>query len=141
MVRISDIQDGKVQWETVPFCDIKEQEVESYLLKENDILFARTGGTVGKSYLVRSVPVESVFAGYLIRTRYSTMLNPEYLKHFMESQVYWIQLMNGTTATAQPNCNAQTLAKMIMPLPPLAEQKRIVAMLEEILPLCEKLKR
>ena len=78
MVRISDIQEGKVLWETVPFCNIQEDEIPNYLLKKNDILFARTGGTVGKSYLVKDVPNESIYAGYLIRTRYSESLCPEY---------------------------------------------------------------
>ena len=59
MVRISDIQDNSVMWETVPYCDIKEREIDAYLLKPNDILFARTGGTVGKSYLVQEVPEEA----------------------------------------------------------------------------------
>ena len=71
MVRISDIQDNSVMLETVPYCDIKEGEIDAYLLKPNDILFARTGGTVGKSYLVQEVPEEAIYAGYLIRTRYS----------------------------------------------------------------------
>lgn len=140
MVRISDIQNGKVIWETVPFCDINEAEIQTYLLATNDILFARTGGTVGKSYIVKEIPEDAIYAGYLIRTRYSDTLCPEYLYYFMQTQLYWTQLRNGTIATAQPNCNGQTLSKMILPLPPLAEQKRIVAKLEEILPLCERLK-
>ena len=137
-VRISDIQDGQVQWETVPYCEIADDEIQSYLLRENDILFARTGGTVGKSFLVKSVPERAIYAGYLIRTTYGANLNPAYMKFFMESPLYWNQLRNGTTATAQPNCNGKTLAKMILPLPPLAEQARIVAKLEEIWPEIER---
>ena len=139
MVRISDIQGNKVLWDSVPYCDIDEDIIENYLLKPNDILFARTGGTVGKSYLVKDVPEKAIYAGYLIRTRYSDSLCPEYLKYFMQSELYWIQLRNGTIATAQPNCNGKTLANMLVPLPPLSEQKRIVAKIEEVIQHCNKL--
>lgn len=133
MVRITDIQDNKVQWNSVPYCDIDEESINNYILKNNDILFARTGGTVGKSFIVDNISEEAVYAGYLIRTRYSSNLCGKYLKLFMESDFYWKQLRQGTTATAQPNCNGQTLSKMIIPLPPLAEQKRIADVLERAL--------
>lgn len=139
MVRISDIQNNKVLWDTVPYCEIKDDDVETYQLAEDDILFARTGGTVGKSFLVKEVPCNAVYAGYLIRTRFDAQkLVPEYLKFFMESQLYWQQLRNGTIATAQPNCNGQTLSKMMVPIPPLEEQYRIVAKIEEILPYIDQ---
>ncbi len=138
MVRISDIQDNKVLWGKVPFCRIKPSDIETYLLKPNDILFARTGGTVGKSYIVNEVPYPSIYAGYLIRTQYSKQLCPKYLKYFMESRLYWSQLRDETIATAQPNCNGKKLAAMMLPLPPLAEQERIVAKLEELLPIVEQ---
>ncbi len=140
MVRISDIQNGQVVWDSVPYCEIQDEEISTYLLEPNDILFARTGGTVGKSYLVSTVLEKAIYAGYLIRTQYSNSLCPKYLKYFMESALYWSQLRSGTIATAQPNCNGKTLSKMILPLPPLDEQKRIVQKLDEILPLCERLK-
>ena len=132
MVRISDIQENCVLWDNVPYCQIDENDIETYLLKVNDILFARTGGTVGKSFLVEKVPERAIYAGYLIRTRYSSLLNPHYMKSFMESQLYWEQLKNGTIATAQPNCNGKTLAKMLLPIPPTKEQDRIVEKLTQL---------
>ena len=138
MVRISDIQANKVLWENVPFCLINASEIETYLLKVNDILFARTGGTVGKSFLVEEVPVKAIYAGYLIRTRYSSLLCPYYMKAFMESQLYWEQLKNGTITTAQPNCNGKTLGKMLLPIPPINEQERIVEKLRNVSFLIER---
>ena len=132
MVRISDIQENCVLWDNVPYCQIEENDIDTYLLKVNDILFARTGGTVGKSFLVEEVPERAIYAGYLIRTRYSSLLNPRYMKLFMQSQLYWEQLKNGTIATAQPNCNGKTLAKMLLPIPPTKEQVRIVGKLTQL---------
>ncbi len=138
MLRISDIQGSIVDWGSVPYCDIEEHDISDYLLQENDILFARTGGTVGKSYLVGKLTEEVIFAGYLIRTRYSKRLSPKYLKYFMESTVYWKQLQAGTIATAQPNCNGKTLSKMLFPLPPMAEQLRIVDIIDSAFALLRK---
>ena len=132
MVRISDIQENCVLWDNVPYCQIEENDIDTYLLKVNDILFARTGGTVGKSFLVENVPERVIYAGYLIRTRYSSLLNAHYMKSFMESQLYWEQLKNGTIATAQPNCNGKTLSKMLLPIPPTKEQDRIVEKLRQL---------
>lgn len=133
MVRISDIHDNKVIWETVPYCVMPDSEIENYKLQKDDILFARTGGTVGKSFLVTDISEDAVYAGYLIRTRFSKQIFPKFAKLFMETATYWEQLRDGTIATAQPNCNGQTLSKMKIPIPPFAEQKRIVEKVEEII--------
>ena len=124
-----------MNWDSVPYCDITEESISEYLLHKNDILFARTGGTVGKSYLVSEVPEDSIYAGYLIRTSYSSMICAQYMKLFMDSELYWKQLQSGTIATAQPNCNGKTLSKMIVPLPPSDEQKRISERISVILSL------
>ena len=139
MVRISDIQNNAVNWDTVPYCAIDDSLINDYLLNDNDILFARTGGTVGKSFLVNNINEKAIYAGYLIRTVFDHKnLNPKYLKYFMESELYWNQLKNGTIATAQPNCNGQTLSKMKLPIPPLEEQNRIILKLQKLEPLIQK---
>lgn len=140
LVRISDIQENNIVWDLVPYCNIVDKLKEVYVLKENDILFARTGGTVGKSVVVKNVLPNAVFASYLIRLNYNRLLNYRYIKYFMESDLYWKQLNDGTTVTAQPNCNGNTLSKMIIPLPPLNEQKRIVEQLDRLLANVEDLK-
>ena len=66
LLRITDIQDGAVNWNNVPYCEITLENKDKYLLKPGDIVFARTGATTGKSYLIQEC-LESVFASYLIR--------------------------------------------------------------------------
>ena len=138
MVRITDIQDNRIIWDSVPYCQIDEASIDKYLLAAGDILFARTGGTVGKSHLVTSIPEAAVYAGYLVRTRCSDSILPQYAKVFLESDFYWQQLRAGIVATAQPNFNGEKLSSMLLPLPPLAEQKRIVAKIENLMPLVEE---
>jgi type I restriction enzyme S subunit len=68
LLRITDIGIDGVNWVTVPGCKISEKERIKSLLSDGDIVIARTGGTVGKSFLVKNPP-EAVFASYLIRLR------------------------------------------------------------------------
>lgn len=142
MVRISDIKDNSIMWENVPYCDISNNLLSKYVLNENDILFARTGGTVGKSVIVKDMPqdVPYVFAGYLIRSNYNKRINCKFLKFFMESPLYWNQLKEETIGSAQPNCNGQKLSNMILPLPPIEEQQRIVDKIEKLFTKIDEMK-
>jgi type I restriction enzyme S subunit len=139
MLRITDIQDNKVNWESVPGCEIKGENVDQYLLNDNDILIARTGGTVGKSYLVENVSVKAVFASYLIRIVPSYNIDVKYLKNFIEGPIYWKQLYEKCSGTGQPNVNGTSLSTLLLTLPPLAEQKRIVAKIDQLMALCDEL--
>lgn len=125
MLRITDIQDSHVNWESVPFCEISEVNSKKYQLSTGDIVFARTGATTGKSYRIESCP-RSVFASYLIRVRTKEEIDSNYLYLFFQSRFYWDQISDNTSGTAQPNCNASKLASLIVPIPPLAEQQEIV---------------
>ena len=73
-LRITDIQGGKVDWDTVPYCVCSDDEAGKYLLESGDIVFARTGATTGKSFLI-SNPPKAVFASYLIRLRLQEEVN------------------------------------------------------------------
>ena len=129
LLRITDIQDNTVEWDSVPFTNISEELAKSYLLDVGDILFARTGATVGKSYLVSTLPVRSVFASYLIRVKLLDV-DCQYVKFFFESLSYWEQIIDKSVGIGQPNVNGTKLKAIILPLPPLAEQHRIVAAIE-----------
>ena len=125
LLRITDIQDGKVSWESVPFTDYPEDKAMAFELSDGDILFARTGATVGKSYLVESAPNNALFASYLIRVQYCHYIIPQYIKYFFESGYYWEQIISSSVGVGQPNVNGSSLAKLRIPFPPVAEQKRI----------------
>lgn len=139
MLRITDIQNNRVDWPSVPGCQIESEEAERYLLSPNDILIARTGGTIGKSFIVPDAPVKSVFASYLIRVTPPRSMVARYLKTFLESPLYWTQLRQMSAGTGQPNVNGQALGRLALPLPPLAEQRRIVAKVDELMALCDRL--
>src|SRR5579862_6673355 len=89
-VRISDITNGEIAWDKVPFCECDDPE--TYLLKKHDILVARTGGTTGKSYMVFLPSKGAIYAGYLIRVRANSETNPLFLSVFFNSYLYWSQI-------------------------------------------------
>ena len=82
-LRITDIQAGKVDWDSVPHCICDNPE--KYSLKEDDILFARTGGTTGKSFIVKGKIPKSVFASYLVRIRAKKGISSDFLYWFLYS--------------------------------------------------------
>ena len=134
LLRITDIQNNAVNWEDVPFCTVTPNELECYQLHNRDIMIARTGGTIGKTYIVRNLNETAVFASYLIRAIPVPHINEEYLKIFMESPFYWKQLKDFSSGTGQPNVNGNSLKNLLLPLPPLEEQERIVQFYFEFLP-------
>ena len=124
LLRITDIQDNQVDWGTVPFTDFDEDKVSSYILHDGDIVFARTGATVGKSYLIKRLRQNAIYASYLIRVQTFDLILPEYVKLFFESGYYWEQIELGSVGIGQPNVNGTILGNLNIPLPSFAEQKK-----------------
>lgn len=112
-LRISDITENKVNWDTVPFCNCDDEE--TYLLKNNDILIARTGGTTGKSFKINYAPKHAIYAGYLIRIRAKKSVNPDYIDLFLHSYAYWSQIVNLNEGNFRPKANAENLKALIIP--------------------------
>lgn len=130
-LRITDLKVSGVDWADVPRCECDEKKKIKNLLKKGDIVFARTGATTGKSYLISKLNEETVFASYLIRVRVNEKVNSKYLAHFFKSPFYWHQIRGMSTGATLPGVNASKLGNLEIPLPPLDEQKRIAAILDK----------
>jgi len=139
-LRITDIQNNNVDWALVPNCVISDDEISKYKLKEGDIVFARTGATTGKSYLINEVK-NSVFASYLIRVQIiDESILSKYLYLFFQSESYWLQIQSGISGSAQGGVNAKKLGDMSLPIPSINEQKQIVKILDNSFEAIEKAK-
>ncbi|MFN8483223.1 MAG: restriction endonuclease subunit S [Anaerolineae bacterium] len=127
-LRITDITQGVIDWNKVPYCEVPPDDIAKYRVADGDIVVARAG-SVGKAYLVKHPP-EAVFASYLMRFRVTAVSEP-YIAYYLQSPQYWEQIEASSAGITLLNVNAKKLAAIIVPLPPLAEQERIVAAIEE----------
>jgi restriction endonuclease S subunit len=98
-------------------------------------------GTIGKSFLIHNIPVRSIFASYLIRVIPSSNISSQYLKRFFESPYYWKQLYDAAWGAGQPNVNGTSLSNLILPLPPLEEQKMVVKRLDDLMIIIDELEK
>ncbi len=132
-LRITDIQNHTVNWDSVPYCEADAKQTAKYKLAKNDILFARTGATTGKSFLIENEPPLSVFASYLIRLQLNQkQVLPRLIYHFFQSPLYWDQIHQNMRGGAQPNINSKVLASIKLTIPEdLEEQRDIVDRLDE----------
>ena len=128
-LRITDIQEGQVKWEQVPFCNVDEPNEKKKQLRDNDIVIARSG-TTGRSVLLKNPP-RSVFASYLLRVRVRSTVDPNYLNHYFNTDQYWRHIYDNSRGGVQKNINARLLGDLRLPLPPLPEQERIAGMLNK----------
>ena len=128
-IRITDINDkGELNEDFVSPISYEEKHV----LQDGDIVFARTGATVGKAYCYNSSDEKYVYAGYLIRLRPNRkIVLPDYIFYYTKSKNYLDFISASQVAAAQPNVNAEKYSNLEIPLPPLEEQKRIVKILDE----------
>ena len=136
-LRITDIfDDGTLNLSELKSVDAPNSD--KYLLKPNDIVFARTGGSTGRNYFYDGSDGVFVYAGFLIKFSIDPeKVNPKYVKYYCRSKQYndWVQSFN--TGSTRGNINAQTFGNMKIPLPERKQQDYLVSILE---PIDEKIK-
>lgn len=131
-LRITDINDDG----TLNLADRKsvdDPKAKNYILKENDIVFARTGNSTGRSYFYDAQDGELVYAGFLIKFSLDPhKVNPKFIKYYAISEAYrgWIASFN--TGSTRGNINAQTYANMEIPLPSRSQQDLTVDILSSL---------
>ncbi len=128
-LRITDIQGGVVNWESVPFCQISKVNYTKYKLEDGDIVVARTGNSTGENYLFRG-NADAVFASYLIRFRLDpTEAEPCFVWYNLRTATWWDFINSSKTGSAQAGANAKVLGRFPLRLPPLREQQAIACIL------------
>ena len=125
-IRITDIGDGIINDSGAPYCKIDSDSFIKYKINKDDILIARMG-SVGENGLATH-NIDGVFASYLIRI--VPRSNAKYVCNFLQTNLYWGQISEKAQGTTRLNVNANVLKNLIIPLPPLAEQQRIVDRIE-----------
>jgi type I restriction enzyme, S subunit len=131
-LRITDIQNGRVHWNTVPYCDCSQQDARVSALAAGDIVFARTGATTGKSFLIEAIPEPSIFASYLIRLRLKSGYEPRLLAYYFQTEEYWAQIRQHSQGATLPGVNASKLRSLKVSLPKEQnEQRRLADILDE----------
>lgn len=130
-VRISDIDtSGRLIPTSIVEADL--EEYSDFLLKEGDLLFARSGNTVGKTYRHDSKDGPCIFAGYLIRFRIDPNLSDSsFIFYYTLSSGYHAWVMSKRRVAGQPNINGKEYLVLQVPFFPLSEQRRIVEILDQ----------
>ena len=133
-LRITDIQNGQINWANVPYCEVEEKDVKKYKIENYDIFIARTGASTGENVLTINPP-NAVFASYLIRIQFTYPQLAVYVGKLLRTRQYFEFIDSIKSGSAQPNANAQELTGFDIVLPPLDvldNYFRIVVELENI---------
>lgn len=131
-LRITDINDdGTLNRNGLMSVD--DERAGDYLLKENDIVFARTGNSTGRTYFYDGRDGELVYAGFLIKFSLDNeKVNPRILKYYTHSQPYYDWVRSFDTGGTRGNINAKVFGAMPITLPPRHQQDRIVEILKSL---------
>ena len=135
---------GYFKADAFKYVDIQLEPDSKYWLKKDDLLIQRSNSRelVGTSCIYTGDDDAFIYPDLMMKLRVMNGVDVKYVDHVLKSPLtrnYFSKTASGTSES-MPKINQGIVSATLIPLPPLAEQKRIVAKLEEILPLCERLK-
>ena len=138
-IRITDItDDGKLNPLDAKYTCISTENKE-YLLKRDDLVMARTGATYGKT-LCYNMDTPAIYASFLIKIQVDeTQMLPRFYWHFTRTPEYWGQANRLVTKGGQPQFNTGAIGRIVIPIPPLETQAKIVSILDRFDALCHDL--
>ena len=126
-LRITDISEYG-RFSPSPRVAVDSPDANQFFLEEGDLVFARTGASVGKSYLYDPADGELVFAGFLIRVHPNPeLLNPSYLSSFVTTRRYWNWVQLNSMRSGQPGINGNEYATLPVPVPPTVDEQTAIA--------------
>lgn len=140
-VRTTDMDfRGRLTVADAPRVKVSDEDMMKFGLRDGDIVVTRTGATIGKCAVYRSSLGPAIPSAYLIRFRFRLeQVAADYILAYLQSPVGQRLLGIGQTGIAQPNVNAVTIRSFPLLLPPLEEQRRIVAKVDALMKLCDDL--
>lgn len=131
-IRITDISENG-RFTPDPAVGVDHPESGNYLLKVGDLVLARTGASVGKSYMYRESDGALVYAGFLIKVSPDHIrLDSSFLSQFVSTEVYWRWIRLMSMRSGQPGVNGNEYAQLPIPLPSLIEQEKIAKALSDV---------
>ena len=128
-LRITDLERGSVDWQSVPGL-LQNEDIERFLLLHGDFVFARSG-SIEKAARIEHPPA-AVFASYLIRGTPLLSETSDWLACFIRSNAYLDQIRERAAGIGMANVNASKLASVSLPIPPLPEQRRIASKIDSL---------
>lgn len=131
-LRITDINDDGTLNKT-GLMSVDDENSSNYILQKNDLVFARTGNSTGRSYFYDGTDGILVYAGFLIKFSIDeTKVNPRILKYYTHSKDYYDWVHSFDTGGTRGNINAKTYGQMPIILPPIDVQDKIVDVLKSL---------
>ena len=138
-IRTTDMSNGQIVLKRPPMVNIPLDKYDAYLVRKGDLLVTRSG-SIGAMALF-NLDMDAVPSAYLIRLRFPELMSSSYCFEYFLSELGQSQLGLNTTAVGVPNVSASKMAEFVFPLPPLAEQSRIVTRVAQLRRLCADLRQ